>query len=221
MVDALLEKKEESFFQLADFVMSKKSWNTTSVHPWAVFCALSILAKMDSYRAFLAITSTMIEYSDYAYDWLLCDAPGVLAHTGRDFVKHLNALVENDNIDIHVRNGAEIALLVIALKNKKMRQQITESIKQSAMNTQDMEKRDNILGHLFHLNDKKINNYINDLVKSGRATEGCYEVLECIELFDFGESDIERFKRQSMDQMYFFRENANCTPPSMRQKKYR
>ena len=215
LISAILERKEESFFHLAQFVTSRENWDTLSVHPWSPFCAISILAKMKDYRALLAINTAIIEYAEYMDDWLLCDAPGVLAYMGHDAVDQLVKIVGDDNINSHVRTGAETALLIIGSKNLEMMQPIIASIKQCVANEQDISIRDDILGHLLYLNNSNIRKYVDDLVDSGFATSECYELSDMEGMLN-GISDFERFTIQSKDPLYFLHNNKNIIPPSMR-----
>lgn len=215
-IRALLQAGEESFFHLAQFVTSEESWDDSSsdTHPWAPYCALSILAKMRHYRALLAITTTMINYAEQANDWLIEDAPSLLAHMGPDAIRPVTALMRHRGAPILVRTGAETALLMIASNNPETKSRIIESIKACAMDEPDIKARDEILGHMLYLDEPDTHKYLVELVEKGSATEACYDLYE----FSLGRGlsgDFEVFLKRAEDPLYFFEIHRYREPPGV------
>ena len=210
-VEALLESRKESFFHLAQFVTSGNSWDNTSIHPWSPYCALSILAKMRHHSALLAITTAILNYSEYANDWIIENAPGQLAHMGPDAIPSLTALMQYNKAPIRVRISVEIALLMIATGNPETKHRIIESIKSCAMDEPDIKMRDEILGCLLYMDEPEIHEYLNELIEKESATEGCYNLYDCYN--DDGGMDFGYFLDEKEDPLHYIRYNSGIQPP--------
>ncbi len=208
-IESLLESREESFFHLAQFVTCRESWNNPNIHGWSPYCALSILAKMHSYGALLAINTAMIYYTKHAHDWIIIDAPNILAHFGPDFIRPITALMWHTGADILIRTRAEIALLVIAKSHPETKHQIVESIKACAMAESNIKNRDQILGYMLYIDEPEMHKYLHELMDEGHATDDCYN------LYHFNDGSGHDFKihlERAKDPLLFFEVGKHMPP---------
>ena len=205
VLNHIISRKEETFPLLANIATGRQYWEDPPHSAWAPICAIHLLAKMEHYRAQLAIITAILEFYEYTDDWLTEDAPYVLAHMGTGAIRTLTGLMRYKDTDKFVRGEATRSLVMIAKKNQNEKPGIIASIKDAAQNETDIYVRSLLVDSLLDLREPSLREYLENSLKTGFIRDDFFS-LENVDRVYAGK--MQRLRNKPRDPLYIF-ENKN------------
>ena len=173
-VRGILDAGEEAFPRLARVATYDEYWRARN--GWAPICAIHLLAEIGHRWAPLAVNTAILDRHGDTGDWLLEEAPHVLARMGPGAVPATAALMRHACTDAYVRVAAAEALVITALRHQDAKPGIVASIRDAAQREADADMRMMLVDSLLNLRDPDLYGYLRDAVETGFISSDYYDV---------------------------------------------
>ena len=154
----ILDAGEEAFSHLARIATHDEYWQADN--GLAPVCAIHLLAEIGGYRAQLAINAAILGHYKETGDWLMEDAPYVLAHMGTGAIPATTSLMRLADTGMYVRSAAAGALVVTAMRHPETKPGIVASIRDAAQGEADIAVRTVLVDSLLDLKDAVVTGFI-------------------------------------------------------------
>ena len=186
VINGILQRRQEALPRLIRLATDKKYWRDSTEYTWAPVCALHLLAAINTRESRQAIGESLLKYYDDTADWLLEDAPQMLAYMGTDATGMLAEIVQNTDADMFLRAAAAAALVMIADRHKESKQGIVALIRDTAQDESDVFARSLLVDSLLSLRDPDLYKYLKNCLETEFISDIMYDMKSLDDTYENG-----------------------------------